>query len=175
MPADAALDELTAAMLPRVLRLARHLCGSAAEDAAQDALREVARAWPTFRGEAAPTTWAHRIAVRTLVRCADREQRRSAREQSASQLALRLDDTAVASFAEQPFTRLAAAERHDRVHRAIAALSPPLRAVLVLRVVEDLDYAGIAAALELPLGTVKSRVAAATVRLAHLLQDLDTP
>lgn len=63
-------------------------------------------------------------------------------------------------------------ERRARVHAALQALSPPLRDVLVLRVVERLDYAAIADALAVPLGTVKSRVAAATLRLAERLQDL---
>lgn len=175
MPADTDLDDLTAAMLPRVARLARHLCGPAAEDATQEAFREVTRAWPSFRGEAAPTTWAHRIAVRTIVRWSERQQRRQHHEPTASQLDLRLDDAVVADFAEQPFARLAAAERRERVHRAINLLSPPLRAALLLRAIDGMDYAGIAAALELPLGTVKSRLAAATVLLASRLQDLAKP
>ncbi len=166
------LDELTQELTPRIERLARHLCGAAAADGAQEVFRELTRSWPTFRGEALPTTWAHRLAVRTLVRFATRHRRQQEREPAASSLALTLDETAVASFAAEPFTALAAAERRARVHMAITRLSPPLRDVLVLRAIEGMDYAAIAAALELPVGTIKSRIAAATLRLAELLQDL---
>ena len=166
------LDELTRAMAPRVDALAARWCGQDARDGAQEVHRELVRAWPAFRGESAPTTWAHRIAVRTLARFAERLRRRRRREPSATQLDLSLDEAAVADFASNPFTASSAAERRERVHRAIDALSPALRDALVLRVVEGLDYRTIAATLELPLGTVKSRIAAATLRLAETLQDL---
>ncbi|MBL8753496.1 MAG: sigma-70 family RNA polymerase sigma factor [Planctomycetes bacterium] len=172
MPAVDPLEALTRTMEPRLRSLARRMCGPGADDAAQEALHEIARAWPGFRGDSAPTTWAHRIAVRTLVHFAERQRRATNREPAASTLDLHLDETAVASFATEPFTALAAQERRQRVHAAIAALSPPLHAVLVLRVGEGMDYAAIAATLDLPLGTVKSRIAAATLRLAELLQNL---
>jgi RNA polymerase sigma-70 factor (ECF subfamily) len=172
MPAAADLDALTTALQPRVRALARHLCGAHAADGVQQALLEVARSWPTFRGESEPTTWAHRVAVRALARFAQRQRAQREREPAAGELTESLADAAVAEFAANPFTRLAAAERRERVHAAIAALSPPLREVLVLRAIEGLDYAAIADALELPLGTVKSRIAAATLRLAERLQGL---
>ena len=172
MPTAIDLDALTRSLEPRVRELARHLCGANAADGAQQALLEVARSWPSFRGEARPETWAHRVAVRTLVRFAQRQRQQHEREPSAGDLPLALADAAVADFAANPFTRLAAAERRERVRAAIAALSPPLRDALVLRAIEGLDYAAIAAALDLPLGTVKSRIAAATLRLAERLQGL---
>lgn len=166
------IDELTRTMAPRVDAMARQFCGPDAQDGAQEVHRELVRAWPGFRGDSAPTTWAHRIAVRTLARFAERSRRRSHVESSATALDLRLDETAVAEFSNNPFTALSAAERRERVHAAIAMLSPPLRDALVLRAIEGLGYAGIAETLELPLGTVKSRIAAATLRLAEQLQDL---
>jgi RNA polymerase sigma-70 factor (ECF subfamily) len=159
-------------MGPRVTRLARRLCGPHAVDGEQEVFRELTRSWPSFQGESTPTTWAHRIAIRTLVRFAERTRVAEHRETAASVLSLALDETAVASFACEPFTELVAEERRQRVHAAIASLSLPLHAVLVLRAVEGMDYATIAATLELPLGTVKSRIAAATLRLAERLQNL---
>jgi RNA polymerase sigma-70 factor (ECF subfamily) len=172
MPTATDLDRLTRAIAPRVERLARHLCGPSATDGAQEVYHELARSWPGFRGDAEPTTWAHRIAVRTLLHFAKRQRRRQQREPNATELELVLDDTVVADFAANPFTALAAAERRTRVHAAIAKLSDAHRDVLVLRAIEGLDYAAIAEALELPLGTVKSRLAAATIRLAERLQSL---
>lgn len=168
------LSELTEVMTPRVASLAARWCGSDASDGAQEVHRELARAWPSFRGESAATTWAHRIAVRTLARFAERRRRQKQREPSASQLDLSLDETAVADFGSNPFTAMTARERRERVHEAIEQLSPALRDALVLRAIEGLDYRTIAETLELPLGTVKSRIAAATLRLAEHLQDLGT-
>lgn len=173
MPTALDLQTLTLELTPRIERLARHLCRANAADGAQEAFHELARAWPSFRGDAAPSTWAHRIAVRTLLRFAERQRRQQHREPAASELQLHLDETAVAGFATDPFTNLAAKERQQRVHAAIEALSPPLREALVLRSIEGLDYAAIADVLELPLGTIKSRLAAATMRLAERLQNLD--
>lgn len=175
MPADVELERLTRAVAPKVAALARQLCGRAAADGSQEVFRELARAWPGFRGEAAPTTWAHRIAVRTLLRFADRERRHERRQPTAAELRTALDQTVVDAFAAEPFTALAAAERRRAVHAAVLALSPPLRDVLVLRAIEGLDYAQIAAELDLPLGTVKSRIAAATLRLAERLQPHGDP
>lgn len=172
MPTATDLDLLTRTLAPRVDQLARLVCGPLAADGAQEVWRELARSWPGFRGDSAPATWAHRLAVRTLVHFARRQRRQHEREPAASDLDLHLDDAAVAGFASDPFVHCATAERRERVHAAIGALSPTLREVLVLRAVEGLDYAGIAALLELPLGTVKSRIAAATLRLAERLQCL---
>lgn len=166
------LHDLTAAMAPRIESLAARWCGPDAPDGAQEVHRELAKAWPTFRGESAPTTWAHRIAIRTLARFAERKRRLGKREPSESQLRLSLDETAVADFDSNPFTALSTAERRERVHEAIDQLSPALRNVLVLRSIEGLDYRAIAETLDLPLGTVKSRIAAATLRLAEHLADL---
>lgn len=165
-----ALAAVADALVPRIRRLARQLCGRDADDATQAALVEITRSWPTFRGESAPETFAHRVAVRVLARFARQRRRRAEREPSASDLALDLDESALASFTTEPFTALLARERIERVRTAIASLSPPLRDVLVLRHLEELSYAEIALALELPLGTVKSRIAAATLRLAERLQ-----
>jgi len=166
------LAELTRTMAPRVDALARRWCGPDAHDGAQEVHRELTRAWAGFRGDSAPTTWAHRIAVRTLLRFAQRRRARAQREPNASELELTLDEAAVADFRSDPFTRSSANERRRRVRAAIDALSPALRDVLVLRAIEGFDYRAIAETLELPLGTVKSRIAAATLRLAERLQDL---
>lgn len=166
------LADLTAVMTPRVASLAARWCGQDAPDGAQEVHRELVKAWPTFRGDSAPTTWAHRIAVRTLARFAERKRRKQQREPNATQMDLSLDETAVADFSSNPFTALAANERRARVHQAIDMLSPALRDALVLRAIEGLDYRTIADTLELPLGTVKSRIAAATLRLAEHLADL---
>ena len=169
------LAALARVLGPRVSRLAGRICGRDAADGQQEVFRELTRSWPTFRGDAEPTTWAHRLAIRTLLRFAAKNRTRREREPSAEDLRLHLDERVVDDAANEPLSRLVANERRARVHRALQSLSPPLRDVLLLRVGEGLDYATIAEALELPLGTVKSRIAAATLRLAERLHGLEEP
>jgi RNA polymerase sigma-70 factor (ECF subfamily) len=70
-----------------------------------------------------------------------------------------------------PDARLAASERAQAVRRALLRLSEPYRVVVVLRHYEGLKFREISALLEIPEGTVKSRMAAALSQLARLLQD----
>ena len=173
MEGRADLAAVTRAMAPHLSRLAIRICGRDAPDGQQEVYRELTRSWPTFRGDAAPATWAQRVALRTLLRFAAKNRRRREREPDAAEMRLSLDERAIDETAKHPLVGLEAEERRARVHRALQSLSPPLRDVLVLRVGEGLDYAAIAEALELPLGTVKSRIAAATLRLAERLHDLE--
>lgn len=74
---------------------------------------------------------------------------------------------------QSPAARLEQAERKRVVRQSLLALSPTQRAVLILRYYADLNEAEIADALDIPRGTVKSRTAAAKIRLRGLL--LRTP
>lgn len=115
------------------------------------------------------------MALRVL--CADRRrrERRAGREVVLPDADPQLSPSALQRLQQRPLDELVAEERRQRVLAAIDRLSPPLREVLLLRG-EHLSYDEIATTLELPLGTVKSRIAAATVQLAErLARDEDTP
>lgn len=163
---------------PRLMAFAKRLCGgntNDAEDAVQDCYLTAVRSLPGFRGEAKLTTWFYRLALRVL--CADRRrrERRAGREVVLPDADPQLSPSALQRLQQRPLDELVAEERRQRVLAAIDRLSPPLREVLLLRG-EHLSYDEIATTLELPLGTVKSRIAAATVQLAErLARDEDTP
>ena len=72
------------------------------------------------------------------------------------------DDASRRDHAEQ-------AEAQQAVRRALGQLSEEHRQVLLLRYMQELDYAEIAAALEISEGTVKSRISRAKMRLRELL------
>jgi RNA polymerase sigma factor (sigma-70 family) len=72
-------------------------------------------------------------------------------------------------LAEEVVARLADRERLARVRAALAALRPPEREVLALCVFAGLDYAEAAQALEVPVGTVRSRLSRARRRLDQLV------
>ncbi len=68
-----------------------------------------------------------------------------------------------------PHERLVGREQSERLHRALLLLEPDFRVVLVLRVAEGLEYEEIAAALDIPVGAVRSRPARARGRIRDLL------
>ena len=142
----------------RVVRLAAHVLRreGEAEDVAQEAFLRAFRRLPSFRGEGRFSAWLFGIAVRL---CLDR--RRSARwtrevPEDAAPPAPSL--TAPADAAD---TRLLVETLLDR-------LSPPMRAALVLREMEGLDYDEIAATLGIPVCTVRSRLHAARAQFRAL-------
>lgn len=152
----------------RLAVLARRLLGADADDGVQEVLAATCRSLPTFRGEAKLSTWFHRLALRVLCAYRRRRDARAEREQVGPEPEAHLSVAVLRAHAASPLEALAAAERRERVQQALARLSPPLREVLLLRG-EGLDYQEIATTLAIPLGTVKSRMAAAMVALAERL------
>lgn len=165
-------EHLLAARGARVRRLADRLLGQDAADGVQEVFWAACRSLPGYRGQARLTTWFHRLAVRVLCAYRRRRDRLAGREAAEAEPEARLPLATLRSYQASPFDAAVASERRRRVLAALERLSPPLREVLVLRL-EDLSYAELAAALGIPVGTVKSRMAAAMVQLAVRLQDGD--
>lgn len=138
-----------------------------AADAVQDALVSAFRAAHTFRGQAAVTTWLHRITVNA---CLDRARKASSRRAApvpeTDQLDALLDPE---ESAEMPAER---SELHREVMRALATLPADQRAALVLVDMEAYPVAEAAEILDVPTGTVKSRCARGRARLLPLLDHL---
>lgn len=128
-----------------------------AADALQDALLSAFRSAGSFRGDAAVTTWLHRIVVNA---CLDRVRRRAARPS----VPLGERDVAWPSDPQgQVDTRLT-------VRAALADLPPEQREALVLVDMEDLPVSRAAELLGVPEGTVKSRCSRGRTALAARLR-----
>src|SRR5438045_4612895 len=127
-----------------------------AADAVQDALLSAYRAAPGFRGDAAVTTWLHRIVVNA---CLDLVRRRAARPADP------LDEGSVVIAAGDD---LSALETASDVLAALHMLPIEQAAAIVLVDVEGYPVADVAEILEVPVGTVKSRCARGRARLAGL-------
>lgn len=148
-----------------VWRLARRLTDS--EDDALEASQEIfLRIWrglAGFRGEAKLSTWVFQVAWNYL-----RRYRRQ-RAGRAPTVSLAEDGTALveglADDAPGPHRTAVASDLLDRVEEAIAGLPEPARVVLWLRDGEDLSYEEIARVLDVPIGTVRSRLARARAAL----------
>jgi RNA polymerase sigma-70 factor, ECF subfamily len=142
-----------------------------ARDATQETFLAAFRNLRGFRGEAKVSSWLHRIAVN---QCITRQRRAKVRnetgledeaEQDAGVFALPVD-TSPARVAEH-------IERSSAVRRAVCALPPDLRQVVVMKEFEELTFQEISDALAIPLSTVKSRLYTALRQLQMRLQKFD--
>ena len=136
-----------------------------AADALQDALLKAYRAAASYRGDAAVSTWLHRIVVNA---CLDRIRRRQARP------TVPLPDDDARSLAS-PIDAIAARDTAMDVQTALAELPAEQRAALVLVDVQDYPVAEAAEILGVAVGTVKSRCARGRARLAVRLGHLRNP
>lgn len=141
-----------------------------AADGLQDGLIAAYRRAGTFRGDAAVTTWLHRVVVNA---CLDRL--RAAKVRRAEPLPDVLDDhadrgsTVTAARDVDPAQHAEAAERRRAVLSALSELSADQRAAVVLVDMEGYSVAEAAAILEVAEGTIKSRCSRARAKLAGSL------
>ncbi|MBV8500654.1 MAG: sigma-70 family RNA polymerase sigma factor [Paucibacter sp.] len=136
----------------------------AAEDAVQEAALRALRYLASLREGEDARPWFLAI-VRNACFSA------LARQQGRAELT-GLDDSdwdALPGSTPEPPQLLSRRRERDAVDRAIAALSPALREVIVLRELEELDYRSIAQVAGVPVGTVMSRLSRARARLKELL------
>lgn len=160
-----ALDRLLRRHFDRIYAVCRRLTGNDADaaDAAQEALIAIARGLGTgrFDGRSQFSTWAYRVATNA---CLDELRRRGRRPQPAGDEVFRTTASSGGSLES------AVADRLD-IDRALVGLSPEFRTAVVLRDLSQLDYAEIAQILEIPPGTVRSRIARGRAALADQLGD----
>ena len=158
-----AYGELVRRYHPSIVQIVSRFCGDPdlAEDAAQEAFL---RAWsklPAFRTTAPLRNWLYRIAIN------------AARDILRKRPSERFNDEQLLSMPDRaagPEVLLMDKERAASVQRAIQDLPDPVRSVLVLREFGELSYHEIAAVLEIPIGTVMSRLHDARTRLRGLLE-----
>ena len=166
-----ALDQLLRRHYDRIHAVCRRIAGSTrdADDAAQEALIRIVRALDRFDGRASFSTWSYRIATNAAL---DELRKRARRPQ----LHIVGDDDHGSST--DPVDDLAQRRVEgvaDRISidAALAELPEEFRVPVVMRDVGDLDYAEIAEALSVPIGTVKSRIARGRRMLVERLGNRD--
>jgi RNA polymerase sigma-70 factor (ECF subfamily) len=157
-----AFQELLSRYRRPAISLAYQMLGDLedAEDVAQEAFVRVFQAIPRFRGQAAFSTWLYRIVTNLCL--GNRRRRRATVELDAVR-----EPTAPDSPSRQVTEVLL-------TRQVLAAMTPDLRAILLLRDQEGLSYTEIAAALRLPLGTVRSRLSKARMAFRQIWTDLSS-
>jgi RNA polymerase sigma-70 factor (ECF subfamily) len=168
-----ALEVLLARHFDRVHAICRRVTGHPEDalDATQEALIAVTRGLHRYDGRSLFTTWLYRVATNAAL---DELRRRKRRPEPAELVEDRpLVGAAGTASGAAPVESVVAA-RLD-VDAALANLSPEFRAAVVLRDLCDLDYAEIAEVLDVPIGTVRSRIARGRAAIADQLREPTAP
>lgn len=162
----AAFGQLVGKYQDRLYNSLTRVLGSAedARDIVQDAFVQAFLKLSSFRGSSAFYTWLYRIAFNLAMSHA-RKQRPTT---SLDRMKAGYGDEPV-DGQPAPDARITQRERVDMVHAALAELSVEYRQILVLRELEGCRYDEIAEILELPAGTVRSRLFRARLQLRDRL------
>lgn len=175
---EAAFSRLVEQHKAMVLRCARGILldDAEAEDAAQDAFVQVFKKIGEFRAESSLKTWIYRVARNTALnrtRALARRQHGLHETLDGASDVQQVGAESALSLRSDPVREAERQELASSLQEALASLEPAWREVLVLRDVEELSYEEIALALELSLGTVKSRIFRARAALRQKLEELN--
>lgn len=159
-----AFEQLLDAYETRIYRLALRFTGNEtdAEDLTQEIFLAVYHGLARFRGDSAPGTWIYRVAMNHCLEF--RRKRRPEQVPLEEEIALTSTD-----WRDDPIQSIQQRELATRIEAALHRLSPAQRDVVVLHELQGLTYQEVATVLDVPIGTVKSRLANAFRRLRDLL------
>ncbi len=167
---SAAFGQLVLKYQDRLYNTVFHVAGNAedAKDVVQDAFVQAFLKLDTFQRASAFYTWLYRIAFNVA---ASHHRRRRPTTVSVERVQAASGAEPV-DGGDSPAERLERAERCRQVRQAIAELNDEYRAVLVLREIDGCCYETIAEILELPVGTVRSRLHRARLQLREQLKEV---
>ena len=155
---DAAFEVLIRRHAPRVHALAANMVGAGyADDVVQEVFLSVHKNLRSFRGDALFTTWLHRVALNACHKLL------------RARPTLSFEEAPEPTAPSDPVRAGEAAALRERLTWAMNRLPAEQREVIALRELAGLEYAEIARALNLELGTVKSRIARGRAALRELL------
>lgn len=170
-----AFDALVTKYRGRVYAMTCHLVQNEAEawDLAQEAFIKAWRGIGSFKLDSSFYTWIYRIAHNVSYDWLRKKKVEGDAEFDDSRTDHRIAPgaEAVPHGAQRPDQALGNAELKDRIHQAIAQLSPDHRQAILLKEVEGLRYHEIAEVMQCSLGTVMSRLFYARKKLQELLKD----
>jgi len=142
------------------------------QDVAQEVFIKVFRALPKFRGDSSFYTWIYRIAVNTsknhLVSKSRRIQNTQLEFEEAESFANNEDQRNL----DTPDAVYARGELEKTMAKAIDALPGELKSAIIMREVDGLSYEAIAAQMDCPIGTVRSRIFRARDAIDQALRPL---
>jgi len=169
---DALVRKYQHKLVKLVMRYVRN--PAEAEDIAQEAFIKAYRALPQFRGDSAFYTWLYRIAINTAKNAV------VSRDRSPIEYNIDRTDATEESYdmqgrmkdSETPEGLVLTDEIRRTVNEAIEALPEDLKTAIVLRELDGLSYEEIAAAMDCPVGTVRSRIFRAREAIDRRLREV---
>lgn len=171
---SAAFDALVRKYQHRIVALiGRYIADwSECQDVAQETFIRAYRALPNFRGDSQFYTWLHRIAVNTAKNHLVASSRRPPTDDVDAGDAEQYDSGTRLRETATPENELLRQEIELTVMRAVEALPEELRMAINLREVDGLSYEEIAARMDCPIGTVRSRIFRAREAIDNELRPL---
>jgi RNA polymerase sigma-70 factor, ECF subfamily len=167
---EAAWEELVRVHTRRVYSVCFRFTGadSEAQDLTQEVFLRVFRTLKSFRaGEGSFAVWLNRLTRNLLIDHYRRTKQERSTDSIEEQLPRIEESTAITARTD---AMLAGREASELLQGALKKLSPELRETVILRDIEDLEYREIAQVLQVPEGTVKSRLNRGRAELARLLR-----
>src|SRR5580698_10873079 len=167
---EAAWEDLVRVHTRRVYAICYRFTGSEheAQDLTQEVFLRVFRSLKSFRsGEGSFTVWLSRLSRNLLIDHYRRTKLERATDSIEEQLPMLEEKTAMSSRTDG---MVAGREASELLQAALQKLSPELRETVILRDLEELEYREIAQVLNVPEGTVKSRLNRGRAELARVLR-----
>jgi len=146
------------------------MCGNRedAQDCLQESMLRIYRSIGSFKGQSSFGTWVYRITMNT---CLD-ELRRRKNKQNTSLDSLLEVGWSPSDSEHTPEKHAVQAELRQNLHAAIQDLPEDMRAAIVLRDIQGLAYEEIAQALDVNVGTIKSRISRGREKLREKLRNI---
>mgnify|MGYP001092427736 CR=1 FL=1 len=166
-----AFEQLVIENQNKVYSLALRLVNDREEaaDLAQEAFVKAWQGLSSFQGESSFATWVYRLTTNVCIDHLRKKKRRKGVEPSVSLNDEESGWAEPADWESDPQLLLERSERGKALARALARLPDWQRRTLVLRELSGLSYQEIGDALDIDLGTVKSRIARARLSLRKIL------
>jgi RNA polymerase sigma-70 factor, ECF subfamily len=170
----AAFDHLVRKYQHKIIQLVNRYVKdpSEAQDVAQETFIKAYRAISGFRGESAFYTWLYRIAINTAKNYLVSRSRRFYDYEIDAQDAEQIEGASQMRSIETPEHQLLSDEIGVAIKSAIEKLPEDMRIAIMLREFDGLSYEDIAAAMDCPVGTVRSRIFRAREAIDKKLQPL---
>ena len=165
---QAAFRYLVEQYAPQVRRTVAGMLGEdgEADDVAQEVFIRLHKSLPKFRGEAQLGTFLHRIAINLSLTALDKKKRRNKWRifhTNTNQTLANIEDSTHAPERK---------DMQEMIQSALSTLEPEFRSVVVLRLVQGYSMKETAQMLDIPEGTVASRLARAQKKLQVILSPL---
>ncbi len=166
----AAFGELVSRYQDRLYNTVYRLVDNAedAQDVVQDAFLNAYQSLASFKGDSQFFTWLYRIAINTAISL--KRKQRVALTIKAGRVGQGAAEPLDASEFSRPEHSMERAEQERQIQSALSRLSAEHRTVLILKDMEGQKYEDMAEILQVPIGTIRSRLHRARIELRELLQ-----